>query len=177
MNDQKKDNFESDILEILQNLTKEKKGVSCKTFRSVSKKMGEVKEISPTLLNEVAQFASKQFCYWEVEWFFSALDSPEVAVRQAETEAWRGIWEACQKALVKMVPEVREQLEEKHKIGELKQIISRRVEYNATRPLQRFFSHVLTTTSQYLNKIGIRGISLRLSKAAMYPKGTVGRGE
>ena len=177
MNDQKKDNFESDILEILQNLTKEKKGVSYKTFSSVSKKMREVKEISPTLLNEVAQFASKQFCYWEVEWFFSALDSPEVAVREEETEAWRGIWEICLKELVEVVPKVKEQLEEAHKLGELRQTISRRVDYNATRPLQRFFSHVLTTTSQYLNKIGIRGISLRLSKAALYPKGTVGRGE
>ncbi len=175
MNDQKKDAFENDILEILQNLTKEQKGVSYRAFSNVIKKIREVKEISPTLMNKVAQFASKQFCHWEAEWFFSPFDSPDVAVREAETEAWRGIWEICLKGLVDVVPEAGEKLEEAHKLAELEQIISRRVDYNATRPLQRFSTLLLSTTGKCLNKIGIKWIARRLVCLSMYPEGTVGR--
>jgi hypothetical protein len=76
---------------------------------------------------------------------------------------------------LKHVPDVREPIEEVHRLTVLKHSIARRAHYNRNKPLQRLVATVLSAAGIGLNKLGLKTIAQYLYEMSLYPKGTIGR--
>lgn len=148
------------------------KGVSSAVFLDLLREAP--KEVSPSDLNKVVTMASEQIGYWEAEYLYSPADSPYEAAA-AESRGWEQVWTACSEALANCVPDVRDSLNRQQNMVVLSHHLRRRVEYNRTRPLQRFTCFVASHASFALKRIGLTSLAQTLYAYALWPAGTVGR--
>lgn len=88
---------------------------------------------------------------------------------------WRQALQVCAEALIERVPDIKENLIQQHQLTGLSHALKRRVEYNATRPIERISALFLSYASFWLKAIGLKKIGLDLYRLALYPKGSVGR--
>ena len=126
-------------------------------------------------INRILGFISDQHGYWHAEWTFSeALDPNTVA--QTESENWDILWQAFAKSLKEAAPETAEPMAHLHQMIKLKHTVKQRVAYNESRPLERFFTSVLSRSAIFLKKIGFSSIASHIYSASLFPRGTVGHG-
>jgi len=126
-------------------------------------------------INRILEFISDQHGYWHAEWTFSEALDPNTEA-QSESENWDILWRAFSKSLKEAAPETAEPMAHLHQMIKLKHTVKQRVAYNESRPLERFFTSVLSGLAIFLKKIGFSRIASHIYSASLFPKGTVGHG-
>ncbi len=165
-------NGETALLERTAAIAASGKGVSSEEFLALMRQAPE--SITPSDMNKVVKMASEQVGYWEAEYMFSRADTPNAAAA-AESAGWKNTWSACAETLINLAPELRDKLDEQQRMVALHYHLSRRVEYNSTRPFARVASYVFSYASFALKRIGLRSLAQAIYARGLYPAGTVGR--
>jgi hypothetical protein len=106
---------------------------------------------------------------------FSAAASPDTEAAR-EFEGWRQVYATCSEAMVERLPEVREDIERRHRMVALQCALELQQRYVKERPIQRLCSAILSQSAIILHRVGIGVFAERLYARALYPNGTVGRG-
>jgi hypothetical protein len=172
MDDQPKFNSEGDLAARLASLANGTSRVTIEDFEALLKNIPE--RISATVLNQIINFASDQVGIWEAEYSFSSASSPNTAAR-AESERWEQLWGTWSDVLLKLAPDVADQIHRRHRLIVAKHSVEKSLQYTSKKPLQRMVAGVLSRIAIGLGKLGIVSIPERLYAFSMYPKGSVGR--
>jgi hypothetical protein len=130
-------------------------------------------EIPLSEWREVVNFASDQCARWEAQWLLSPANSPNAQAAK-EAEAWRQSYRVCADTLIRHVPDVRNHVDETHRLRGLGRIMERRLE-TAPGRIDRSLAAFLSKVAIKLGRVGLRRASGYLYAAALFPKGTVGR--
>ena len=170
MND--KFNSEQDILSRLESFTKERNRVSYREFEQFLQEVDS--SLSPNCLYEILNFSCEQLGFWESEWFFSPVNSPNTQA-EIEMEGWKILWSGLFDTVVESTPITKELLESNQNLKLLQHTLVRGVEYNKTKSFRKILAPILSEFSFILNKIGLHGFARVVYGWGLFPKGTIGR--
>ena len=131
---------------------------------------------SPSQVNNIMEFISDQIGYWRSKWEFSPLGTPNETA-QSESEGWDLLWEAFAPILDNIASDLSDLMLRRHNAILGQHTIGCSIEFNRSKPFRRLVSKCMASTAIFLNKIGYSEIASNLYIAALYPRGSVGRGE
>jgi len=163
---------EKDILTRLGSFAKDRMGVPYHEFEKFLKEGDS--SIPVDSLHEVLNFACDQLGFWQAEWLFSPVNSPNTQA-QTEMQGWEILWDGIFATFVENVPNIKEPLEREQNLKLLQHLLRRGVEYNEAKPFRKIAATILSRLSFMLNKLGLHGIANDLYEWGLYPKGTVAR--
>ncbi len=172
MDDQPKFDADGNLAARLTSLANGMSRVMTEDFEVLLKNMPE--QVSTTALNQIINFASDQVGIWEAEYSFSSAISPNTVAR-AESERWAQLWGTWSDVLLKLAPDVADQIHRRHRLIVAKHSVEKSLQYTSKKPLQRMVAGAMSRIAIGLGKLGIVSIPERLYAFSMYPKGSVGR--
>ncbi len=131
-------------------------------------------EITVSECWEIFQFACDQLGFWEAEWSFSLIDSPNHSA-ELEVNGWEILCRNLFNSLVEQMPDQQSLLEKSKHQTVLLHLLTRRVEYNEGKPFTKLTAFVLSKMSFIFKRFGFHRIGVNLYERGLYPKGTVAR--
>jgi len=123
---------------------------------------------------ETFNFACDQLGFWEAEWCFSPVNSPNHTA-ELEVKGWEILCQNLFNSLLEHIPDQRADLEKGKQQRLLLPSLTRRVEYNEGKRFTQLTAFVLSEVSFMFNRLGFRRIARSLYQRGLYPKGTIGR--
>ena len=149
--------------------------IRCKDFDSLineylSEKL-ELKEI-----NTILEFISRQYGNWFARWVFSPLSSPDLRAF-TETEHWETLRQVFAKPVNESHPEIAELMVARHEQLKGACILKARIDLYKGNSYERRKASLVSRSAIVLNWLGFAKLAKDMYSAALFPKGTVGRGE